>query len=415
VTVVGAETPALHSAALAVFVRAGSRYENAEVNGVSHFLEHLLFRGSEGYPDTLAMNAVVESAGGSLNAVTARDYSCFYTPIHPDFLATGLDVLGDIVRRPLFRDVDVERQVILEEILDEVDASGRDVDPDNLAKRLAFGTHPLGLKIAGTPRTVRAIREAHLRAHHARFYSGANVVVAAAGPFPFESVVGAARAPFGPIPRGRASRASPPPRWRAGPLCRAVDHEDAQAEFTLSFPSVAEHHPDFPAALCLRRMLDDGLSSRLPYEIVERRGLAYSIHCGLESFEDVGVFCIDGACSPARLGRVLEAVFEVLSGAGAGLAAAEELERAQRRHRMSLSFATDSAHELASWFGTGELLGWPEQMEGRCRRVERVRPGEVSRVARATFRRRNLVAALVGPNAPGLRRALFRAASALPR
>ena len=143
--------PGLHSAMIALYVRAGSRHETAARNGVSHFLEHLFFRGSVGYPDTVAMNAAVEAAGGSLNGITARDHGCYYTPIHPEEVGTGLSVLGDLIRRPLLHEMDVEREVILEEILDEVDASGRDIDPDNLSKRIVFGDHPLGFKIAGTP------------------------------------------------------------------------------------------------------------------------------------------------------------------------------------------------------------------------------------------------------------------------
>jgi len=409
VTAVVARTPGLHSAMLAVYVRAGSRYENAEQNGVSHFLEHLLFRGSEGYPDTLRMNAAVESAGGSLNAVTARDYSCYYTPIHPASVRTGIGVLGDLVRRPLFRDMDLERRVILEEILDEVDSRGRDVDPDNLAKRMAFGRHPLGFKIAGTPRTIRSLNEDDIRAHHARFYTGPNVVLAAAGPVSFDEVLDFAHQQFAAIPAGAVSPVSPAPRWPSGPLCKAISHENAQAEFTLAFPSAPERHPDHPAALCLRRLLDDGLSSRLPYEIVERKGLAYSIHCGLETYEDTGLFSFDGACSPANLNRVVGELLAVLTTLCGEEVPADELDRAQRRHRMSLTFALDNPQDLAGWFGTGEILGCPERLEQRCRRVERVRPADVRRVARSTFRKRNLVGVVVGPSGPRLRRLLERA------
>ena len=416
VKVVSTRTPGLHSAMLAVYVRAGSRHETPEVNGVSHFLEHLLFRGSEGYPDTLAMNATVEAAGGSLNALTARDHSCYYTPIHPSALETGIAVLGDLIRRPLFRDMDVERQVILEEILDEVDSGGRDIDPDNLAKRLVFGLHPLGFKIAGTPRTIRALRERDVRAHHARLYTGANVVLAAAGPGPFEEVLAIAERQFGGIPRGDASRARPAPSWPRGPLYKAVAREDAQVEFTLAFPSVPEQHPDYPAALCLRRLLDDGLSSRLPYEIVERLGLAYAVHSSLETFEDLGVLSLEGACSPAKLGRVVGELLAVLARICDEPVPAEELERGQRRHRMSLTFALDNPYELVGWFGTGEVLGTPESLEQRCRRVESVTPADVRRVARATFRRKNLVAVAVGPGGGSLRRSLRRAveSSGLP-
>ncbi|HTP52549.1 MAG TPA: pitrilysin family protein [Anaeromyxobacteraceae bacterium] len=416
VTVVATRTPGLHSAMVAVYVRAGSRHETRELNGVSHFLEHLLFRGSEGYPETLVMNAAVESAGGSLNAMTARDHSCYYTPIHPSALETGITVLADIIRRPLLRGMDVERQVILEEILDEVDSNGRDVDPDNLAKRLAFGPHPLGYKIAGTPRTIRKLREPDVRRHHAALYTGPNVVLAAAGPAPFEEVLAIARRQMSAIPAGAPSAAVPAPRWPIGPLYRAIDHDDAQTEFTLAFPSVPEQNADHPATLCLRRLLDDGLSSRLPYEIIEQKGLAYTIHAGLETFEDTGLFTFDGACSPGKLGLVISEILSLLVRLREEPVPDDELERGKRRHRLSLTFALDNPYELAGWIGTGEILGWPETLEQRCRRVERVTAADVRRVARRMFQRRNLLAVAVGPDGRSARRALVRAveSSGLP-
>jgi predicted Zn-dependent peptidase len=395
--VVTAPAPGLHSAMIALYVRAGSRHETAAVNGVSHFLEHLFFRGSEGWPDTVAMNAAVESAGGSLNGITARDHGCYFTPIHPGELGTGLAILGDLVRRPLLREMAVEREVILEEILDEVDADGRDIDPDNLSKRIAFAGHPLALKIAGTPATVRRLRETDVRAHHVRFYTGANLVLAVAGPVRPALVRDLAEEHLGALPRGRRSVDQPPPAWPAGPRLELVAHEDAQAEFSLSFPCPPERHADYPVHLCIRRILDDGLSSRLPFEVVERRGLAYSLHAGIDSFTDTGMTVVDGACAPAKLARVLEEILRVLGGLAARAVPEEELVRVQRRHRMTLAFSLDSAAELAGWYGSGEVLSSPEGFEERCRRVERVTPADVLRVARETFRRRNVVAVVVGP------------------
>ncbi len=285
--------PGLHSAMIALYVRAGSRHELPAVNGVSHFLEHLFFRGSQAWPDTVAMNAAVESAGGNLNGITARDHGCYYTPLHADELATGLAILGDMIRRPLLREMDVEREIILEEILDEVDGDGRDIDGDNLSKRLAFGTHPLGFKIAGTPEIIRSIGEDDVRAHHARFYSGSNLVLCVAGPVRESEVVNLAEEHLGQLPRGRVSRDIPPPPWPTGPLLEHVEHEDAQSELCLNFPCPPEHHPDYPVHLIIRRILDDGLSSRLPFEVVERRGLAYSLHAGIDAFADCGMFAVD--------------------------------------------------------------------------------------------------------------------------
>ena len=409
VAVLVAPTPALHSAMLAVYVRAGSRHETAATNGVSHFLEHILFRGSRGYPDTRAMNATVEAAGGSLDAATARDHACYFTPIHPAGVRVAVEVLVDLARRPLFRDLEVERQVILEEILDEVDARGRDVDPDNLVKRRAFRAHGLGLKIAGTRGTVGALRRAEVRDHHARHYVGSNAVLVVAGPIPPAEVVEMARVSLGALPAGPRTPSLRPPAWPDGPSITTVEHDDAQVEFTLAFPGTPERHRDHPAALVLRRMLDDGLSSRLPFEIVERQGLAYSIHAGLESFEDAGVFTVEGACSPPRLEKVVSEVLRVIGEVCAEPPDPEELRRVQGRHRVSMVFALDSPMDLVGWFGIGEVMGAPEALERRCLRVESVRPADVRRVARALFRRRGLLAVAVGPGAAGMRRALQRA------
>ena len=412
--IVVARTPGLHSAMLALYVRVGSRHERPEANGASHFVEHLLFRGSRGYPDSRAMNEAVEAAGGSMNAMTARDHTCFYTSLHPAGLETGIDVLADLVRHPLLRDVEVERQVILEEILDEVDSRGRDVDPDNLVKRIAFEGHGLGQKIAGTRGTVRALSEPALRAHHARHYTAASVVLVAAGPVSFEEVVELATPRLGALPRGLPPPVDPPPSWPAGPSVRAVEHDDAQVEFALAFPAVPEPHRDHAVALVVRRLLDDGLSSRLPFEVIERHGLAYSVHAGLETFEDGGLFSFEGACTASRLERVADAIFRVAASLWDGVLPEEELARVKERHRMSLTFALDNPSELVGWFGTGELFGNEETLEERCRRVERVTSADVRRVARAMFRRRNLLAVVVGPGAPALRRALGRAIERSP-
>ncbi|MFL5443838.1 MAG: M16 family metallopeptidase, partial [Myxococcales bacterium] len=161
--VVTVELGHLHAGMLAAYVRAGSRHEDARQNGVSHFLEHLFFRGSVGYPDGRLLNSVVEDVGGNLNGVTTRDHGYYYTPIHPSRMDVPFTVLGDMLARPLFKEVELEREVILEEILDEVDEEGRDIDVDNLSKRALFGDHPLAQKIGGTRETVSGLREDDLR------------------------------------------------------------------------------------------------------------------------------------------------------------------------------------------------------------------------------------------------------------
>ena len=142
---------------------------------------------------------------------------------------------------------------------------------------------------------------------------------------------------------------------------------------------------------------------------MERRGLAYSLHAGIDTFADAGLFAVDGACAPAKVARVAEEVLRVLEGLAERPVPEEELLRVQRRHRMTLTFSLDSAADLVGWYGSGEVLRAPEGFEERCRRVERVTPADVQRVARDTFARRNLLAVVVGPAGRKARRELDRA------
>src|SRR6476469_8336788 len=141
------ETPHLHTASVCLYVRAGSRYETSETNGLSHFVEHMLFRGSGSYPASYALNLAIEELGGTLYAETGRDYSLYQIPLHPRHIARGLEILGDLFSTPAFRDIDRERQIILEEILEDLDDRGRNVNLDDLSRAVAWDKHPLGYTI----------------------------------------------------------------------------------------------------------------------------------------------------------------------------------------------------------------------------------------------------------------------------
>jgi predicted Zn-dependent peptidase len=394
--VVTVETPHLHTALLAVYVRTGSRHETAANNGVSHFLEHLFFRGSEGWPDTVKMNSAVEEVGGNLNGVTTRDHGYYYTPLHPAHLGVGLEVLGDMLTRPKLTDMEVERSIILEEMLDEVDENGRDIDIDNLSKRVLFPQHPLSFKIAGTKESVSRLSHEQIREHFARHYVTGNMVVTAAGRVKHDEVLALVERHFARLPRGAESIDLPPPPTPAGPHLHVVTHDESQTEFRISFRTVPEHHEDWPALQLLRRFLDDGLSSRLPFEIVEKRGLAYSVHASLEAFHDAGIFEIEAACAPDRASVVVAEVFRVLGELATTPVGDEELARARRRHRMLLEFSQDSPGELAGWFGGTELFRRPESFGRRADLVDAATAAHVRDIARRYFARENLTVVAVG-------------------
>ncbi|AGC46808.1 M16 family peptidase [Myxococcus stipitatus DSM 14675] len=394
--VVTVETPHLHTALLAIYVRTGSRHETAANNGVSHYLEHLFFRGSEGWPDTVKMNAAVEEVGGNLNGVTTRDHGYYYTPLHPAHFRVGLDILGDMLTRPRLTDMEVERQIILEEMLDEVDEKGRDIDLDNLSKHLLFPNHPLALKIAGTRDSVSALQHSQVLEHFAQHYVTGNIVVTAAGRVRRDEVLELTERAFARLPKGLASTETPPPPAAPGPLLHFVSHDESQTEFRLNFRTVPEQHDDYAALQIIRRVMDDGLSSRLPFEIVEKRGLAYSVHASLDAYDDAGLFEIEAASAPEKASQVVQESLRVLGTLCDDLIGDEELARAKRRHRMLLEFSQDSPGELAGWFGGTELFRAPETFAHRADLVDSQSAERVREVARRYFRKENLTVVAVG-------------------
>lgn len=408
--IVTVETPHLHNAFIGVFVRTGSRHEQPRTSGVSHFLEHLFFRGSAGYPDSVKMNAAVEDVGGNLNGATARDHGLYDTVIHPPHVHVGLKVLGDMLTRPLLRELDIERQVILEEILDEVDERGRQIDLDNLSKDAMFGAHPLGAPIAGNRKTVASISERQIREHFEQHYVRENMLVAVAGKVYHSEVLAHVEQFFAGLPHGSTSSEKPPSRAPKGPHFHYVQHDDAQTAFRLTFPTVPRPHPDSIPLDLLRRVLDGGLSSRLPFRVVERRGLAYSISASMELFTDAGLFDVEAASAPEKAAQVVDEVLAVLEEVRQDGVTDEELERARRRYRMFLETSQDYPADLATWFGLNWLFDHRESLEQRLELVERVTLDDLQRVARGYLGRDNLITVGVGQRKG--RAALERAARA---
>lgn len=397
-TVVTVQAPHLHSVMCTVYVRIGSRHEDARTNGVSHLLEHLFFRGSHRYPDSVRMNAAVEAVGGNLNGVTMRDSSYFYSPVHVSGLEVTLSVLGEMLTRPRFRHLETEKKIILEEMLDEVDERGRDIDVDNLSKRLLYPGHPLALKIAGTPDSVKGLTLRDVRQHFARAYVGGNMVLSVAGPISRRRVLRAAKEAFRHLPKGEPLNESmPAPLPASGPRFKYVTLEEAQVEFRVCFPTVREDHPDAAGLSLLRRVLDDGLSSRLPHNIVEKRGLAYSVGAMIETFHDAGTFEIDGASAPENFGPVLREIFRTLATLRRGRVTPEELRRAKTRFAMHLDFLQDSPADLCGWFGGVELFRPAETFEEKKAELERVTLADLKRLAKTWLVPDRMVVVGVGP------------------
>jgi predicted Zn-dependent peptidase len=400
--VVTVETPYLHTANVCLYVRAGSRYETVASNGLSHFVEHMLFRGSARFPDSFALNLAIEELGGTLYAETGRDYSLYQIPLNPRCVARGLEILGDLFGAPAFRDIDLERQIILEEILEDLDDRGRNVNLDDLSRVVAWDKHPLGYTITGPLKNVRRFSVRDVRAHFRRFYGAENMVLCAAGPLLHTEVERWCTSAFARLPRGERPRPKKPRPAGPGPRFRAVHNESAQTQVQVLFHALPERDPDYQALRALVRVLDDGMSTRLHYQICDQKGLAYSVAGSLHSYHDSALLEIDAACAHAKLPDLVGEALSILARFRTELVSEEELEKAKRRFLGDLEACYDDLDGLCGWFGGTELFYRPRSQEERARELGRVRPEHVRRVARRVIQPERLNVAVVGSLKPPL-------------
>jgi predicted Zn-dependent peptidase len=391
------ELPHLHSVSLALMVRSGPRYESATEQGVSHLVEHLVFRGTVPHPDGRSLNFAVEAIGAEINGLTQRDATTIHMTVPPRSAVEGLQLLGEVCTRPVLSGIEVERHVVLEELLDTLDADGRELDPDNLSRRVLWSGHPLSMPIAGTRESVEALTEAKCRAHFEKTFVARNSVLCVAGTVDREAIFAAASRAFGGMPIGAPldEPAPPVPPIRA-PISVRTTH-DSQVTVLLSHPGPHENHPDFAKLLLLRRILDDGLGSRLRQAVCEERGLAYSISATIDAYADAAAIDVELACAPRKLSAAVEATLSALRALAEGPISEGELARAKIRHRAELEFALDDPGEMCGWYGAMELVRANVGYEERLEEVMAVTAADLHALAKRIFEAQLAVATLVGP------------------
>ncbi len=395
-TVVTVELPHLHSVSVVMYARVGSRYETVADNGLSHFLEHMLFRGTERLPDAYALNHAIEALGGTLYAETGRDYSLYQISLHPETLQPGLELFGEIFATPAFADVDVERRIVLEEMHEDHDEDGQLVNIDDLARLAVWPDHPLGYRITGPYENVERFDDADVRRHFATHYGARNMVLTVSGAVRHDDVVGLLHRVFGALPSGTAYETTPPPDTQAEPRFLYVPRDGSQTNVQLLFRAFPETDPDFPALIALSRIVDDGMSTRLHRRIVDELGLAYYAQASLEPFVDAGLYDIDGACVHTHVPALVRESLGVLSKLRDTPPTEDELDKARRRYRWDLEGSFDDPDAMAGWWGGTELFFGPQALETKVERVQRVTPADVQRVAERLVRPERLTVACVG-------------------
>jgi predicted Zn-dependent peptidase len=395
-TVVLCPRPTLAQAYVAVYFGVGSRHETQANNGITHVLEHMLFRGTKSFADPTALNAAAEELGGFLEGATYRDHLVFATGCHPSAVGDAIAILGELVQTPRYRGAEVEKQILREELLETVDARGRMIDIDNITHESVFGRLGLGMPIEGTLKNLERIDRLELEDHRKQYLVGANAVVSVAGPIDPAATLEQVRRAFGRLQTGAAPSEVGPSAPERRPVLTTVRDSGSQIDLRLTFRGVPVQHPEYPALVLLARLLADGLASRMHADLVDRRGLAYALSAGLTTYSDTGLFDFEVAVAPDKAAELCSAILEFASGAERFRYTDSELQRTLRRYQFSMQFMADAAHELASWYGRAALFGIEDETHGLGARIAGLSLADLHGAARRVFRPEGLVVTAVG-------------------
>jgi predicted Zn-dependent peptidase len=359
--------PSVRSVALGIWVGVGSRDEDLPHAGATHYLEHLLFKGTA-KRSALEISATMDAVGGEMNAFTAKEYTCYYARVLDADLPLAIDVLSDMVIGSLIepRDVDAERNVVLEEIAMNEDDPGDTVHEAFTAK--VFGDTPLGRPILGTVESINAITRGQINEHYVDRYTPPHLVISAAGNLDHDTVVQLVAAAFGPV-LGKFDGATPAaPRLRdsgglwegygtaAGSGVTLVTRDIEQANLVLGCEGLARTSQQRFALGVLNAALGGGMSSRLFQEVREKRGLAYSVYSFASQHADTGLWGIYVGCLPSKADEVLSICSAEVAKVVDGGLTDEELERGKGQVRGGIVLGLEDPSSRMTRLGKAELV-----------------------------------------------------------
>lgn len=379
--VVIAPQPQLHRAHVALYVRVGSRFETAEHNGLSHFLEHMLYRGTSKLPHAHDVNLAFESLGGYLYAATQVDFGVFSVTLPAETLAETTSLFADVLMEPTFADIEVEKEIVCEEILEDLDDEGRQIDADNLSRQLIYPSHPLGFTITGDEKRVRSFSREMLRAHHARHYNASNAVLAFSGAVDPNRALDLAAAHFSRMPRGVKVTSPTPSHGQKRPRFEHVENVSSQTELRVCYRAVPDRSPHRPAMDMLMRILDDGMSTRLYHRVCDNKGLCYDVSASYDGYDDDGVLDFAAGVQHARVAVVTREITSLVAELAVAGPSEEELAKARRRHVWDTRTMLDSPEELAGYYAAGILFDRLESPEVRTAKNAAVTSEDVRALA----------------------------------
>jgi predicted Zn-dependent peptidase len=386
-----------HSVSMGVFTKVGSRYEPAHLSGISHFLEHMFFKGTE-RRNAKQISEAIEGVGGSLNAYTSYDstvYSAKVANIHFD---RAVDTLSDMLLHSLFdpKEVEKERRVIIEEINMSIDQPGDWVH--QLLDETLWGDQPLGRDIAGTLETVSGITREDLLSYRNAHYTFPNTVVSIAGNLPQAAMIDAWTAALADYAGGERHQPQPTLPARPGPRLCVMNKKTEQANFCVGLPAVSYRDPDRRPLQVLNSILGGTMSSRLFQEIREERGLAYAVYSDVVEYDDAGKWVIYAGVEVGKVKEAITAVLGELRKLRDEGITADELQHVKEQTKGGMLLGLETTGAVA-WRNGSHVLRYGEviPVEQVVAEIEAVTQEDVLRVARRLITTDALNLALIGP------------------
>jgi predicted Zn-dependent peptidase len=399
--VIAAEQPGALSVAVRLFVAVGSRYEPENLAGISHFLEHMVFKGTKKRPTARQISEAIEGMGGQLNAATGFEYTNFYAKVTPEHLETAVDVVSDLVLNPLLDPAELEREkgVIQQEISRYEDQPETYVSL--LFQRLLFPEDPLGRPIIGYRQTVAGVSREDMLGFLDFHYRPQRAVLVGAGRLEAGQLVELAGSYLGEWSPGPER---PEPELKAvdgGPRVVVGEKPTNQVHINLGVRAYSLWHPDRFAAMVMNSILGEGMSSRLFLNVRERLGLAYSVYSYVAGHKDTGQLVIYAGLDPSRFDLALTTILTELDRLRQERVPADELARGKERQKVALMFQLERSENLSAYYGVQEtVLGQVMTPQERLEHIEAVTADDVLRVAQDLFRTERLRLSLVGLNRP---------------
>jgi predicted Zn-dependent peptidase len=393
------EMPETRSVSLAVYVGIGSRIETKDDAGTSHFLEHMVFKGSEKRPTAADISQAIESKGGVVNASTEKEVTVFWSRVPARHYLVALDVIADLIRAPTLRpaDVESERNVIVEEL-----RMYRDQPQDRvhtLVDELLYPRHPLGWEVAGREEVVLGMTADRLRDFMQRGYAPSRTVVALAGPLKADDAIAAVDEALGRLPPREVVKAKPAPRAGKAHL-KLLGKRAEQTNLCVGWRTVHTTHPDKYSIEMLNAVLGEGMSSRLFLEVREKRGLAYDVHSFRGNYVDAGHLVVYAGFAPQNGAEVLKAIVREVARMRDELVSDVEIERVRDFAKGRLELQLEGTGGVSGWLAGQELfLGRVRSVEEVTAIIDGVTTADIQRVARQYLRPELAYVAAIGPRA----------------